>query len=485
MSNNGCLKTEIININLIELKEPVKFGTDGWRAVIGDTYTFENVRRVSLATARIFKNHKNIKNGIVIGYDTRFLSKEFAHASAEVFASQGIKVMLTDSFVTTPTVSLLSRDKNLAFGVVITASHNPYKYNGFKLKDSFGGSMNPEELVLIEAELPNITKVEGIESFDYYKENGLIEYFDGRKYYIDNLKAKINIDVINKSKMKVLYEAMFGAGQNTINELIKVDQLHNVVNPWFEGGAPEPVEKNLGLACKTVKDGKYDICIVTDGDADRIAIIDENGEFLDAQKTFALLLKFLHKEKGFTGTVVRGFSASEIIKEYCEKYNLELETVPIGFKHISKKMIEGDVLIGAEESGGIGIKGHLPERDGLFNGLLYLEMLATTGKSITDLKKELEDEFGKYFYKRIDVHTTDELKNKTLEICRGFKAGGEIAGRKILHVDPLDGYKLFFSNGWITIRASGTEPLLRFYCETKETDDTLDVLINTILNFNL
>ncbi len=465
--------------------EPVKFGTDGWRAVIGDTYTFENVRRVSLATAVVFKNHKNINNGIVIGYDTRFLSKEFAHASAEVFASRGIKVLLTDTFVTTPTVSLLARDKKLAFGVVITASHNPYKYNGFKLKDSFGGSMNPEELLLVEKELQKIKTVDGLKPFDSYKEEGLISYFNGRQYYIDNLKSKINIDVINKSGMKVLYEAMFGAGQNTIDELIKVDQLHNTVNPYFEGGAPEPVEKNLGLACQTVKEGKYDICIVTDGDADRIAIIDDNGDFLDAQKTFALLLRFLHKEKGFTGKVVRGFSASELIKDYCLKYDLELETVPVGFKYISKKMIEGDVLIGAEESGGIGIKGHLPERDGLFNGLLYLEMLASTGKSITDLKKELEDEFGKYFYKRIDVHTTEEKKNRTLDICKNLKKGDDIAGKKILNIDPLDGYKLFFSNGWITIRASGTEPLLRFYCETKGTDETLNVLNNTISNFNL
>ncbi|MDD5363147.1 MAG: phosphoglucomutase/phosphomannomutase family protein [Ignavibacteria bacterium] len=467
------------------MKEPVKFGTDGWRAVIGDTYTFENVRRVSLATARVFKNHKNIKNGIVIGYDTRFLSKEFAHSSAEIFASQGIKVIITDSFVSTPTVSLLSRDKKLAFGVVITASHNPFKYNGYKLKDSFGGSMNPEELILVEKELINITQPVDTDTFENYLKNGQIEYIDGRRYYINNLKAKINIDVINKAGLKVLYEAMYGAGQNTINELIKVDQLHNIVNPYFEGGAPEPVEKNLGLACKTVKEGKYNICIVTDGDADRIALIDDNGNYVDAQKTFALLLKYLHAVKGFTGKVVRGFSASEIIKDYCSKYNLELETVPVGFKYISKKMIEEDVMIGAEESGGIGIKGHLPERDGLFNGLLFLEMLAVTGKSITELIKELDAEFGKYFYKRIDIHTTEEKKNKTLEICKGLKAGDSVAGKKIVSVDPLDGYKLFFDNGWITIRASGTEPLLRFYCETKGTDETLDVLNKTISNFNL
>lgn len=465
--------------------EPVKFGTDGWRAVIGDTYTFENVRRVSLATARTFKNHTYIKNGIVIGYDTRFLGKEFAHAAAEIFGSEGIKVMITDSFVTTPTVSLLSRDFNLAYGVMITASHNPFKYNGFKLKDSFGGSMNPDELVKVEAELKNIKTVEGYKSFNELLKDGTVKYFDGRHYYIDNLNKKIDINTINKANIKVLYEAMYGAGQNTINELIEVDQLHSEVNPFFEGGAPEPVEKNLSLACHTTKEGGYDICIVTDGDADRIAIIDENGDFLDAQKTFALLLKYLHKTRGLNGIVVRGFSASELIKEYCEKYNLALETVPVGFKHISKRMIEADVLIGAEESGGIGIKGHLPERDGLFNGLLYLEMLAHTGKSISELKTELDDEFGKYYYKRIDVHTTEELKNMTLESCKKLVSGDIIGGKEIILIDPLDGYKCFFSNGWVTIRASGTEPLLRFYCETKGNDETIEILNKTIKNFNL
>ena len=196
-------------------------------------------------------------------------------------------------------------------------------------------------------------------------------------------------------------------------------------------------------------------------------------------------MKYLHEIKGLTGKVVRGFSTSELIKKYCLKNNLELETVPVGFKYISKIMINDDVLIGAEESGGIGIKGHLPERDGVFNGLLYMEMLAETGKSICELKKELDEEFGKYFYNRIDKHTTEEKKRKTLEVCKSLKAGDEIAGRKIINIDDLDGYKLFFENGWIIIRASGTEPLLRFYCETYDSDETKTILKKTIDNFNL
>jgi len=463
----------------------IKFGTDGWRAVIADTYTFENVRRVSLATARAFNNHPKIKNGIVIGYDTRFLSKEFAAASAEIFGSQGIKVFLTDTFVTTPTVSLLSKDKNLAYGVMITASHNPYAYNGFKLKDEYGGSMDPEEIKKVEEELKSIGSVEGYKKLDVLIKENAVQMIDGREYYINNLAKKINIDVIKKKNLNILYETMYGTGQNTLSEILKIDQLHAIINPSFGGGAPEPVEKNLSEAKQKIKEGKYDIGIVTDGDADRIAIIDENGNFLDAQKTFALLLKYLHHYKGWTGKVVRGYSTSDLIKKYCDKNNLELETVPIGFKHISKLMISEDVLIGAEESGGIGIKGHLPERDGVFNGLLYLELLSETGKSISQLKKELEDEFGVYFYKRIDIHTTEILKQSTLSMCKELKKGDLIGGKKIIEKGNLDGFKFNFENGWIIVRASGTEPLLRFYCETNSETETQKVLEETIKSFKL
>jgi phosphomannomutase len=474
-----------MKINEMQNFPEIKFGTDGWRAVIADTYTFENVRRVSFATASVFKNHPKIGNGIVIGYDTRFLSKEFAETAAEVFGSQNIKVYLTNSFVTTPTVSLLSKDKNLAFGVMITASHNPYKYNGFKLKDEYGGSMNPDEIVKVEVVLKNTGEVKDYKELEDLLNEKTVEYIDGRKYYIENLQKKIDIDLIKESNLKVLYETMYGTGQNTLSEILNIDQLHAELNPSFGGGAPEPVEKNLGEALQKISNGNYNIGIVTDGDADRIAIINENGEFLDAQKTFALLLKYLHHYKKWTGKVVRGYSTSDIIRKYCEKYKLELETVPIGFKYISKMMIEDDVLIGAEESGGIGIKGHLPERDGVFNGLLYLEMLAKTGKSVSQLKKDLEDEFGIYFYKRIDVHTTEKLKQDTLSKCKQLKVGDKIGNKKIIEIGNLDGYKYSFENGWIIVRASGTEPLLRFYCETNGTDETQKVLEESIKSFKL
>ncbi len=465
--------------------EPVKFGTDGWRGVIADTYTFENVRRAAKATAEVFKNHPKIKNGIVIGYDTRFQSKQFAETVAHVIADQNIKVFLTDSFVTTPAISLLSRDKNCALGVMITASHNPFQYNGYKLKDEFGGSMDPSEITKVEDELKKIVSVDEEKSFDDLVKEGMIEYFEGRDYYLNYLKNKIDIEKIKAAKLKVIYDAMYGAGQNLMNNFIELRQLHGEINPSFGKNPPEPVEKNLHEISGDMKDGSYNIGIVTDGDADRIAIMEENGDFLDSQKTFALLLKYLFEKKKMRGKVVRGFSTSELIKKYCEKNNIELITVPIGFKHISKIMITDDVLIGAEESGGIGIKGHLPERDGIYNGMLYLEMLAEYGKSISELKKELDDEFGKYFYKRNDVLTTEEKKLKTLEKCKSMKPGDEIGGKKIISIDNLDGYKFYFDNGWILIRASGTEPLLRIYCETSGKDETTTILEKTNKQFGL
>lgn len=467
------------------MSEPIKFGTDGWRAIIGDTYTFANVRRAALATARTFKNHPKIKNGIIIGYDTRFQSDAFAAAVAEVFGNEGIKTKLVDKFVTTPTVSLLSRDLNLAFGIMITASHNPSKYNGYKLKDEFGGSMSPDEIVHIEAELKNIGEVEIKKNLETLVAEGIVEYFDGDAYYINYLKEKIDIKAIDAAKLKVIYDCMYGAGQKSISRLIDVTEIHSEINPSFGKSAPEPVEKNLGEVCAKVKEGKFDIGIVTDGDADRIAIIDETGTFLDAQKTFALLLKYLYEKKGLRGEVVRGFSTSDLIKKFCDKNGIELKTVSIGFKHISQLMINEDVMIGAEESGGIGIKGHLPERDGVYNGMLYLEMLAAYGKSISQLKKELEDEFGSYYYRRNDVTTTEEKKQATLAKCKEMKVGDSIAGEKIMAIDGLDGTKFMFEKGWLIVRASGTEPLLRFYCETTGKDETTEILTKAIKQFNL
>jgi phosphomannomutase len=462
----------------------IKFGTDGWRAVIADEYTFENLRKISKATAIAFENHSKIINGIVIGYDTRFLSKEFAECSAEVFANHNIKVYLTNTFVTTPTVSLIARDYNLAFGVMITSSHNPAKYNGFKLKDEYGGSMGTDKLKIIEDILTNSSTFNyGNLKFNELISKNFIQYINGKEYYINTLKNKINSDLINASGIKIIYDAMYGSGQGMMDSIISVEAIRSEINPSFGGNSPEPVKKNLTLITEKMKSTHYDIGIVTDGDADRIAILDENGEFVDAQKTFALLLLYLIEEKKLSGAVVRGFSSSELIKKICNEYNLKLFTVPIGFKYISELMIKEDVLIGAEESGGIGLKIHLPERDGIFNGMMYCEMLAAKKKKLSELIADIENKFGKFYYKRIDQHlTNNEQKTELIELAKNLD---EVAGLKVAEKDLLDGCKLIFENGWLLVRASGTEPLLRIYTETYNEDFTEKILKDIKLKFKL
>ncbi len=460
----------------------IKFGTDGWRAVIADEYTFENVKRISKATAIAFESHPKISKGIIIGYDTRFLSMEFAECAAMVFANHGIKTFLTDSFVTTPTVSLLSRDKGRAYGVMITSSHNPAKYNGFKLKDEFGGSMGPDNLSRVE-KIINEDFNYGEKQFDELLNEGKIEYINGKEYFINTLKKSIDIDAIKSSGVKIIYDAMYGSGQGMMDGLINITAIRSEINPSFGGTSPEPVLKNLSMISDDLKNGNYDIGVVTDGDADRIAIFDEKGNFIDAQKTFALLLTYLIEDKKMTGGVVRGFSSSELIKKICDSYGLKLYTVPIGFKYISELMIKEDILIGAEESGGIGLKNHLPERDGIFNGLMFSEMLAVKKKKLSILISEIESKFGKYFYKRIDQHLeSHDLKDKLVKMAEGLE---EVAGMKVIDKNELDGCKLYFENGWVLVRASGTEPLLRIYTETMNENKT-DLVLNDILKkFNL
>lgn len=462
----------------------IKFGTDGWRAVIADEYTFENLKKISKATAIAFENHPKIHNGLVVGYDTRFLSKEFAECSAEVFANHGLKVYLTDSFVTTPTVSLLSRDKNLAYGVMITSSHNPAKYNGFKLKDEFGGSMGPVHLSVIEEKLKDADSFNyGSGTLEEFLTSGKIEYIKGKEHYRNTLKEKIDTAAINSSGVKIIYDAMYGSGQGMMDGIINITAIRSEVNPSFGGTSPEPVQKNLDLISSEMKNGKYDIGIVTDGDADRIAIFDEKGEFVDAQKTFALLLTYLVENKKMTGGVVRGFSSSDVIKEICNEYGLKLHTVPIGFKYISELMIKEDILIGAEESGGIGLKQHLPERDGIFNGMMFSEMLAVKKKKMSELIAEIEGRYGKYYYKRIDQHlSSNELKTELIELTKGLK---EVAGLEVVGQDTLDGCKLLFKNGWLLVRASGTEPLLRIYTETTGENKTEEILSDIKKKFKL
>lgn len=444
----------------------IKFGTDGWRDVIAENYTFANVAVVSQAAAEYFKGLNNIANGIGIGYDARFLSREFAMHAARVIASTGIKVHLATTIVSTPATSLAIVKFKLAAGVMITASHNPAKYNGYKIKGWYGGAALPDAISVIEANCSTVTVPASLPSYDELKAAGKIVDLDAQTIYLETLKKLVNFDAIEASEIRIAYDPMYGSGIDTLEHLLPdAAILHNVWNPSFGGTPPEPLPQNTKEFSMFVTEGGFDLGIVTDGDADRIGAIDEEGNFFSSQMILCLLLKYLVEVRKKTGDVAVSLSVTSMIDRMCEKYGLTVIRTPVGFKHITKHMLEGNILIGGEESGGIGIPSiHIPERDGLFNGLLLAEICAHYKKSLGELVKELEAEFGAHKYDRYDFHTTEERKAQVLEKAKaGFS---EVAGLKVTSVNTTDGYKwLLDGGGWLMIRTSGTEPLLRYYAE--------------------
>ncbi|MBN1397514.1 MAG: phosphoglucomutase/phosphomannomutase family protein [Bacteroidetes bacterium] len=455
----------------------IKFGTDGWRGVIADDFTFENVARVALATAMYYKKHKKIKNGIVIGYDARFLSKEFAEKTAEVIGNRGIKVIISDKISSTPAISLITKKMNAAAGVVITASHNPAKYNGFKIKGDFGGPAFPESIEKVEKELKKVIKTNVVckKSFDELVKKGTIKKIDFTEIYIDDIKSKIDIDLIKSAGIKIAYDAMYGAGQGVMDQILSLRaSIRGYFNPSFGGSHPEPLPQHTKPLVEAVLQNGCDIGIATDGDADRIGAYDEKGNFVDSHRIFAILLKYFIEERNMTGEVAKSFSVSQIINKMCKKYNLVLHETPVGFKYLCRLMVERNILIAAEESGGVGVKGHLPERDGTYIGLLLAEIMAVRKMKLSELVDELMLEYGWHYFNRYDAHLTEKEKNRIMAYYK--KGPKQIAGCTIQRIETKDGYKLFIENGWVLVRASGTEPLIRFYAEA-ETPEKVEVLL--------
>ena len=444
----------------------IKFGTDGWRGLIAADFTFDNVARVALATANYFKRHKKIRNGIVIGYDSRFLSKEFAEKTAEVLANRGIKVIISDKISSTPMVSLLTTKLKAAGGVVITASHNPARYNGYKIKGDFGGPAHPEMIEKVEKELKKVlkSKVVSKKTFDELVEKGTIKKMDFTSIYVEDLRTKLDLSLIESSGIKIVHDAMYGAGMGVMSRLVTLrGELRSTYNPSLGGGNPEPIVQNIKDLASTVVMKGCDLGIATDGDADRVGALDENGTFVDSHRIFAILLKYLVTEKHQTGEIAKSISVSQMINKMCLKYGLKLHETHVGFKYLCRLMTERNILIAAEESGGLGLKAHLPERDGIYVGLLLAEVMATRKLKLSELVEELMLEFGWHYYNRIDAHVTEKQKQKTLA---GYKKGVKnLAGMVVRKVETGDGYKLFFDDGWVLVRASGTEPLIRFYAE--------------------
>ncbi len=460
----------------------IKFGTDGWRAIIAKDFTTENVARVSCAVAQWIKADTTRKPKIVIGHDCRFGGPLFAQIASKIFIHYGIAVVTTQKgFVSTPMVSLAVRECGASLGVVITASHNPAEYNGYKLKGSFGGPLLPNDVEAIERLIPDVCPVDP-ENTDLKKAHtdGLLIYDDFEQSYLLRVKQAFDIDLIGKSRLRLAYDAMYGAGQNAMRKILPgITFLHCEHNPSFNGQAPEPIEKNLKEISELIRrSGTIDCGLATDGDADRLGLFDSHGKFIDSHHIILLTIHYLVKYKGLSGKVVTGFSGTPRIKRLCEHYGLPHVEVPIGFKYIAGLMADPneDVLLGGEESGGIALKTHIPERDGIWMGLTIWEFMARTGKSLGELVDEVYAIVGPFAFERDDLHITESLKTDIIRQCS--EGAYNLFGKyRVLKRENLDGFKYIFDDDrWLMIRPSGTEPVLRTYAEAPTIEEVRKML---------
>lgn len=467
-------------------KTPVKFGTDGWRGVIADDFTFENVRKAAAAIANYLHGSADPREtpakGVCIGYDTRFASDRFARAVAEVMASSGIPVKLAKGVTPTPALSFGVREHGAAGGVMITSSHNPYQWNGVKYKAHYGGSGKPSIMAAIETyldkPLPRAVQETEIAEVDFLPD------------YMAAIRKFADLDLIAKSGFKFAIDCMYGAGGGILAGIFKsigVDYVEIRANrdPLFPGINPEPIEPHVRALEETVVAHKCHAGLVTDGDADRIGAADEHGNFVDPHKIYAVLLEWLLTRKKWPGDVTRAFNTTSMLDRICARYGRRLHEHGIGFKYVCDLMLEKEILIGGEESGGIGIARHLPERDGLLNALLIANVMAEEGKTLGQLVQQLQDAYGEHQYGRIDLHIDDRLKNAAIARARaGVK---QFAGMPVEHVETLDGIKFFLDNPeaktkrnaaktWLLLRASGTEPLLRIYSESCSKESVAKLL---------
>ncbi|RYD59065.1 MAG: phosphoglucomutase/phosphomannomutase family protein [Sphingobacteriales bacterium] len=456
--------------------DKIKFGTDGWRAIIAQDFTVYNVARVSKGLADwLHKRGSNSK--VVLGHDCRFGGPLFCEAVAKVLCANGVKVLMAKGFISTPMISMGVLKLGAQQGVVITASHNPPTYNGYKLKGAHGGPSSPADIAAVEALIPETVEIPQ-QGLAHWESQGMLEYINLEDMYVTYLKEKFDFDALAKSPFKLAYDAMFGAGQNVVRRLLpNAVLLHCENNPGFNGRAPEPLDKNLQELSKTVASTpEIKMGLATDGDADRIGLYDEDGKFVDAHHIILLLIHYLHKYKGMSGKVAIAFSTTDRVKRMCEAYGLPIEITPIGFKYISEIMTKEDVLVGGEESGGIAVKGHIPERDGIYDGIMLYEFMTQTGKTLKELCQEVYDVVGTFVYERNDIHIENDIKEAI--ISKAQENAYPIFGKYSFNrIETVDGVKYHLDNGgWILLRASGTEPLLRIYAEGNSRDEALDIL---------
>ncbi len=459
----------------------IKFGTDGWRAVISDTFTFNNLRLVTQAIADYVLNEGG--NGrdpeVVIGFDTRFLSDRYATEVARVMAGNGIVAWLTRADAPTPAVSYSVVEKTAAAGIMITASHNPPRYNGLKLKSAYGSAALPQQARRVEIYLEEAgAQARGPNIMDYQRavDQGLIRRFDPVWAYYEHLGQLVDLDKISSGELRIVADAMFGSGRGCISEMLSrtrchVREIRGEMNPGFGGIHPEPVAKYLNALVAAMQAFHADVGLATDGDADRIGAMDALGNFVDPHHIFALALRHLVEERGWSGLVVKTVSTTRMIDRLAARYGLTVKETPVGFNYIADYMLHDDVLIGGEESGGLSIKGHIPEGDGVLMGLLLLEIMAKAGAPLHEMIADIQEQVGPTCYARNDLRLRHPVAKSEMVTRLCDDAPASIGGLAVKQVQSLDGVKyLMDDDGWLLIRPSGTEPVLRVYAESRSME---------------
>ncbi|MGD2144095.1 MAG: phosphoglucomutase/phosphomannomutase family protein [Anaerolineae bacterium] len=462
----------------------IRFGTDGWRAVISDTFTFANLRLVAQAIADYVLEEANGRPEVVIGFDTRFLSDRYAAEVARVLAGNGLVAYLTRADAPSPAISYAVVHKKAAAGVMITASHNAPRYNGLKLKADFGGAALPEQAEHVEAYLArNQERARWPNVMDYQTalDQNLIRRFDPAWAYYEHLGDLVDLDIISSSELRVVADAMYGSGRKCIADMLartrcRVYQIRGEMNPGFGGIHPEPIAHYLSALGAAIQAHHADIGLATDGDGDRIGAMDAVGDFVDPHHIFALALKYLVEERGWSGTVVKSISTTRMVDRLASQYDLPVMQTPVGFNHIADRMLKEDVLIGGEESGGLSIKGHIPEGDGVLIGLLLLEIVSAAGVPLHELVADIQSSAGPAHYARRDIATRTPVAKRKIVDRLTSDAPASLAGESVVDLDTLDGVKyLLADDSWLLIRPSGTEPVLRVYAEGRDPEivDTL------------
>ena len=456
----------------------IKFGTDGWRGIIAEDFTFANARTVAEAISRYVVRGEDARKGVIVGYDHRYASDTVARRVAEIISSAGTPVFLTDRPCPTPAVSYLVRQRVAAGGVMVTASHNPYQWNGIKYKASYGSSALPSIVAQIENELQFVESA-GIPPLPLRAD--LIHSVDPRKPYLDALEKLVDWERIRKSNFRFMFDAMHGSAAGLLPELfrrngIECGEIRGVRDPRFGGTHPEPIEPHIAPLQQAVRSGKYDVGFASDGDGDRIGAVDRSGAFVNPHQIFSLLVWHLAGTRNLPGDIAKTFSVTKLVDKLASKLGRRLHEVPIGFKYICELMLEQNILIGGEESGGIGTSLYLPERDATVSALFLAELVAWHEKTLGELLEVLHQEFGEYHYGRTDLDVSPQQKEKALAWFSNGRAT-KILSWPVVHRETMDGIKLYLGNiGWVMVRASGTENLLRVYAETSQQQTTRKVL---------